>query len=191
MSFAARQWIGLDTVAFDWRARIGPLRLITVRDALVDDAPRSEVRFLGGFQLGSAPGGPSLLKGQVMRYLAELPWAPDAIHPSQHKARLAHQRSGHPRDRALRRRPSGRGGDTGRPRPGSVASGRPPPDRGGGYCRTTMARQVLRLPMAPGQMAAVSGRSRVDPRWPTCNCLARINSAMGNDMIGCLAGCSR
>ncbi len=79
MAFVARQWIGLDAVAFDWRARIGPLRLITVIDALIHDAPRLEVRVLGGLRLSGAPAGVSLLKGQVMRYLAELPWAPDAI----------------------------------------------------------------------------------------------------------------
>lgn len=75
-AFSASQWIGLESVAFDWPARIGPLRLVTVIDALADEAPRSEVRLLGRFRLGSAPAGQALLKGQVMRYLAELPWRP-------------------------------------------------------------------------------------------------------------------
>ena len=79
MRFTASQCIDIDTVAFSWRAKTGPLRLVTVIDELIRGTPRSEVRILGAVRLAGARSGRLLIMGQLMRYMAEIPWSPDAI----------------------------------------------------------------------------------------------------------------
>jgi hypothetical protein len=65
--------------AFDWRARFGPLGAIAVRDALIDDQGRLDISAFGILPLGRAARTAALTRGELMRYLAELPFAPDAI----------------------------------------------------------------------------------------------------------------
>lgn len=77
--FSARQGIDLRQPAFTWRARTGPLGCVSVTDALQDGEARLEVRFLGLLRLAGLRGGEEAAKGELMRYLAELAWAPDAI----------------------------------------------------------------------------------------------------------------
>ena len=77
-SFRASQSIDTARCAFDWRARTGPGGLLSVRDALTADGARLEVRLLG-FRVDGAGGSAALWRGELMRYLAELAWAPDAI----------------------------------------------------------------------------------------------------------------
>ena len=60
-------------------ASVGPLGLLQVRDELQNGLPHGSVRCLGGITLSQAKPSPTLLKGELMRYLAELPWAPDAL----------------------------------------------------------------------------------------------------------------
>ncbi|MDB5712498.1 MAG: hypothetical protein JWL96_4568 [Sphingomonas bacterium] len=77
--FTASQTIATNCCRFDWRARFGPLGAISVRDALEDGEGRLTVNALGIIPLGRTKPTAALTKGELMRYLAELPWAPDAI----------------------------------------------------------------------------------------------------------------
>lgn len=86
ISFTARQTIATDRTEFAWRARTGPLRIITVVDAFEHDAPKLDVRAFGWLRLASVRAQPAAAKGEIMRYLAELPWAPDAILSNPHLA---------------------------------------------------------------------------------------------------------
>ena len=84
MHFTATQRIAVDRVAFSWRARfplLGPLALHV--DGYADGEGRLEVRALGlPVQRQTAP---EITRGEVLRYLAELPWAPHAM---EHNAEL-------------------------------------------------------------------------------------------------------
>ncbi len=77
--FRAEQTIAVDRTAFTWRARTGPFGLISVTDRLAEGEGAIRVRALRVIPLGGAGGGAALTKGELMRYLAELPWAPDAL----------------------------------------------------------------------------------------------------------------
>jgi hypothetical protein len=77
--FRAEQTISTLECAFDWRARTGPLELISVRDALAAGAGLLDVRVLGLIPLARFPASAELTRGELMRYLAEIAWAPDAI----------------------------------------------------------------------------------------------------------------
>ena len=77
--FTARQTISPRTCAFDWRARMGPFGAIAVQDALIEGAGKLSVKALGLFPLARAEASDALTRGELMRYLAELAWAPDAI----------------------------------------------------------------------------------------------------------------
>ena len=77
--FRAHQCIALQRPAFEWNATTGPLGSISVIDALVDGRPRLEVKLFRCIRLARLAGGIGAAKGELMRYLAELAWAPDAI----------------------------------------------------------------------------------------------------------------
>lgn len=78
-AFKARQAIAFDRCDFDWLARTGPAGVVSVRDALVDGVGHLHVRGLGFITLARAKPSAELTRGELMRYLAELAWAPDAI----------------------------------------------------------------------------------------------------------------
>jgi len=78
-AFTARQTIALDRCEFDWIARTGPVSAVSVRDALVDGVGHLHVRALGFITLARPEPSAELIRGELMRYLAELAWAPDAI----------------------------------------------------------------------------------------------------------------
>ncbi|HEU4623657.1 MAG TPA: DUF6544 family protein [Steroidobacteraceae bacterium] len=82
--FTARQRIELTRPAFIWRARCGPLGAITIEDALIDDEGYLAVRALGLLPLATLQHDAMLTKGELIRYLAELPWAPDALLRNRH-----------------------------------------------------------------------------------------------------------
>lgn len=84
MAFRATQSIAEDRCAFDWRARTGPAGLIAVRDALQGDLGRLTVRALGIVPIARVALSPALTRGELLRYLAELVWAPDAIVHNSH-----------------------------------------------------------------------------------------------------------
>ena len=77
--FRARQTMDLDRPGFVWRAKTGPLGCIAVTDALEEAGPRLSVVALGLIPLARVAADEALTKGQLLRYLAELPLAPDAI----------------------------------------------------------------------------------------------------------------
>jgi hypothetical protein len=78
-SFRAEQVISTLECAFEWRARTGPMQMIRVRDALQGGAGRLQARVFGLIPVARVGLSPSLTRGELMRYLAELAWAPDAL----------------------------------------------------------------------------------------------------------------
>ena len=79
MAFTATQTISTNSCEFDWRARPGPFGVISVRDAVTNGEGRLDVVALGFIPIARAEHSAALMRGELMRYLAELPWAPDAI----------------------------------------------------------------------------------------------------------------
>jgi len=79
MNFRAAQTIKLDHCAFEWRARAGPLGMIAVRDALEEGKGALSVTALGLFVISEPHTSAALTRGELLRYLAELPLSPDAI----------------------------------------------------------------------------------------------------------------
>jgi hypothetical protein len=79
MAFTASQSIATRICEFDWRARVGPFGAVSGRDALKDGQGRFDIMALGFIPIARAEHSAALVRGELMRYLAELPWAPDAI----------------------------------------------------------------------------------------------------------------
>lgn len=79
MSFKAAQTISTSACAFEWHARFGPFGLVTACDALADGEGRLDVMALGFIPIARTERTPALMRGELMRYLAELAWVPDAI----------------------------------------------------------------------------------------------------------------
>ena len=79
MAFRARQTISTDRCEFVWRATTGPMGCVAVVDALEVTGPRLSVTAFGFIPLVRAAADAALTKGELQRYLADLPLAPDAI----------------------------------------------------------------------------------------------------------------
>jgi len=79
IGFKATQTISARTCEFDWRARAGPLGLISGRDALLGGEGRFDIMALGLVPIARARHTAALVRGELMRYLAEITWAPQAI----------------------------------------------------------------------------------------------------------------
>jgi hypothetical protein len=79
MAFTATQMISARACEFDWRARAGPFGVVSANDALKNGEARFDIIALGIFPIARAEHSPALIRGELMRYLAELAWAPDAI----------------------------------------------------------------------------------------------------------------
>lgn len=79
--FTAQQTISLGEVGFLWQAQLaGPVGLSTrVIDYLVSENAGLEARLLGAFPVARVIDTDAAFRGEAMRYLAELIWAPDAI----------------------------------------------------------------------------------------------------------------
>jgi len=79
-ALAARQTIAIAQPGFAWVAqmRLGPVPLVRVLDAYENCEGLLEVRLFGALRL-DASTGPEMALGEGLRYLAELPWAPEAI----------------------------------------------------------------------------------------------------------------
>lgn len=84
LTFSAEQHMGSTDEAFLWRARMGPGRMLHVADYLVHGQGGLRV-WLGMVLelLRDVDSGP-ILKGERLRYLAELPLNPDAILYNHH-----------------------------------------------------------------------------------------------------------
>ena len=79
MAFTATQTISTLACAFDWRANAGPFGVLSARDALDHGEGRLDIMAFGIVPIARAEHTPALVRGELMRYLAELAWAPDAI----------------------------------------------------------------------------------------------------------------
>jgi hypothetical protein len=79
MLFRARQTIALDAIGFEWRAKYGLFGAVSVMDYLRQDSWGVQVRLVGLIPIATFIDSPAARKGETMRYLAELPLAPDAI----------------------------------------------------------------------------------------------------------------
>jgi hypothetical protein len=80
LPFRAEQQMAVDRVEFEWRANFRATRLVSVR---VRDWYRSDVGGLDVHLWGVVPvvraSGEQFARGEAMRYLAELAWAPQAM----------------------------------------------------------------------------------------------------------------
>ena len=78
--FRTQQIVALGEPGFVWHARstIGPLTRLRVVDAFVGGEGMLEARMFGVLTVARANGVETTL-GEAFRYLAELPWVPDAI----------------------------------------------------------------------------------------------------------------
>ncbi len=79
MAFTAAQTISTHASEFDWLAKFAPFGLISARDALKNGVGRLDIMALGVIPINRANHTPALVRGELMRYLAELAWAPHAI----------------------------------------------------------------------------------------------------------------
>jgi len=79
MAFTAVQTIASDGCEFDWLAKFGPFGMVSARDALEHGEGRLDIMALGFIPIAGAKHTPALVRGELMRYVAELAWAPDAI----------------------------------------------------------------------------------------------------------------
>lgn len=79
MAFTATQTISARACEFDWRARAGPFGVVSANDALRIGEARFDIVALGFIPIARAKHTSALIRGELMRYLAEIPWAPDAI----------------------------------------------------------------------------------------------------------------
>ena len=77
MKFTASQTINLNAPEFLWRASFGGI--ILVADYFAARSGGMEVMLLGAVPIGSVVESADANKGEIMRYLAELPFSPDAI----------------------------------------------------------------------------------------------------------------
>lgn len=80
-SFHAEQWFEATRCAFCWHARVKMMPLVTavVEDAYEDGHGRLEAKLFGAIPLMKAERGVELDRGELQRYLGELPWNPMAI----------------------------------------------------------------------------------------------------------------
>lgn len=79
LAFTASQTISARDCAFDWRARVGPFGMISGRDALVHGEGLFDILAFGFIPVARAKHTAALVRGELMRYLTELVWAPHAI----------------------------------------------------------------------------------------------------------------
>ncbi len=91
MPFTATQTISIRVCTFDWLAHAGPFGMISARDALAAGEGRLDVTAIGFIPIAHAEHSSALMRGELMHYLAELAWAPDAI---LHNAELRWQVDG-------------------------------------------------------------------------------------------------
>lgn len=79
LPFTARQTMSVRVCDFEWNARFSPFGYMSVTDALKDGVGRLNVTALGFIPVARSTANPALTRGELIRYLAELPLLPDAI----------------------------------------------------------------------------------------------------------------
>lgn len=83
-SFTATQHYAVERMAFSWqaRSRLAPLLALQVRDEYDEGEGSLTVRLLG--RVMQRQRGPEVSAGEATRYLAELPWVPNAMAHNTH-----------------------------------------------------------------------------------------------------------
>lgn len=77
--FSAQQIVSLVSPIFSWQAKVIARGLpVSVCDRLIAGKGEMQARLLGIFGVAKS-SGPGLLRGELLRYLAEIPWYPAAI----------------------------------------------------------------------------------------------------------------
>ncbi len=78
--FVAEEYFAVQTVAFVWQARVrmAPLFSAIVIDRYTHGHGELDARLFNTLRVAHA-AGPDIDRGEVLRYLAELPWVPQAI----------------------------------------------------------------------------------------------------------------
>lgn len=79
LPFTARQTMAVKSCGFAWNARFLPLGYMKVTDAFEDGVGRLDVTALGMIPVARSKPSAALTRGELIRYLAELPLAPDAM----------------------------------------------------------------------------------------------------------------
>lgn len=79
MQFSATETIQLDRTEFRWEAKYDPIGLLVVRDQLIGAQGELSLLAFGALPISAVSRGVDITRGETLRYLAELPWAPDAI----------------------------------------------------------------------------------------------------------------
>ncbi len=79
--FNAEQWFDATRCAFCWhaRGRMAPLLTVVVEDAYEDGHGRLEAKLFGAVPVSKGAPSVELDRGELLRYLAELPWNPTAV----------------------------------------------------------------------------------------------------------------
>jgi hypothetical protein len=85
LPFTSRQRVMTQPAGFVWDARISmfPGFIAHVHDAFVAGRGVLEAKLFGLLTVMKMPSSPQLDEGELMRYLAEAPWYPTALLPSQ------------------------------------------------------------------------------------------------------------
>lgn len=84
-SFTATQRVVLQRPGFDWYARINfaPFLAVHVNDTYLVGKGSLRAALAGFAKLTDIGGTPEMAQGELMRFLAEAPWYPTALLPSQ------------------------------------------------------------------------------------------------------------
>ncbi|WP_029528196.1 DUF6920 family protein [Polaromonas glacialis] len=83
--FTSRQRVAVHRPGFLWNAKVSMLPGVTVRviDSYIAGKGLLRAAVLGLFTVASVRGGGEIARGEFMRFLAEAPWYPTALLPSQ------------------------------------------------------------------------------------------------------------
>ncbi|WP_022693466.1 DUF6544 family protein [Ponticaulis koreensis] len=79
MPFTAHQTILCADTAFAWKAKMGPLGAVYVTDAYQGETGELSVKLFGLFTMVRPAVSEDLNRGELLRYLAEIAWAPHII----------------------------------------------------------------------------------------------------------------
>lgn len=85
MPFTATERISTDPIAFTWEASVSVLGFVSlhIRDTYERGEGSSEVNLQNLLRIGGSHGTPEMAAASLVRYLAEAPWFPSALLPSQ------------------------------------------------------------------------------------------------------------
>jgi hypothetical protein len=83
--FTATQFVRTQRLGFDWDARIrtAPGLTVFVHDTYLLGAGNLQASLLGLFTVANMHNTPELNQGELLRFLAETPWYPTSLLPSQ------------------------------------------------------------------------------------------------------------